>query len=135
MADKLFRLQIVSPERIFYEGDVSMLELTTSEGDIGIYAGHIPMTMVLAPGVATITEETGRREAAVHSGFLLIEGDQVTVLAEVAEWPDEIDVHRAEEAKVRAERRIASGGAGINRERAEFALKRSLVRLRAASGK
>lgn len=132
MADKLFRLEIISPERVFYEGDVSMLELTTSEGDIGIYAGHIPMTMVLMPGIATIKEPNGKKEAAVHSGFLLIEGDQVTVLAEVAEWPEEIDVNRAKEAKVRAERRIASGEAGINRERAEFALKRSLVRLRAA---
>lgn len=132
MADKLFRLEIISPERVFYEGDVSMLELTTSEGEIGVYAGHIPMTMVLMPGIATITELNGKKEAAVHSGFLLIEGDQVTVLAEVAEWPDEIDVNRAKEAKLRAERRIASGETGINRERAEFALKRSLVRLRAA---
>jgi F-type H+-transporting ATPase subunit epsilon len=133
MAEKLFRLEIIAPERVFYEGDVSMLELTTSEGDIGIYAGHIPMTMVLAPGVATITEEAGAREAALHSGFLLIEGDKVTVLAEIAEWPEEIDVNRAKEAKIRAERRIASGEAGVDRARAEFALKRSLVRLRAAN--
>lgn len=129
MAEKLFRLEIISPERVFYEGDVSMLELTTSEGDIGIYAGHIPMTMVLAPGVATITEGHTTRDAALHSGFLLIEGEKVTVLAEIAEWPDEIDVRRAEEAKIRAQRRIASGESGVDRARAEFALKRSLARL------
>ncbi|MGN0243301.1 MAG: ATP synthase F1 subunit epsilon, partial [Lachnospiraceae bacterium] len=107
----------------------TMLELTTSEGDIGVYAGHIPMTMVLMPGVATITEPEGKRQAAVHSGFLQILPDKVTVLAEIAEWPEEIDENRAIEAKKRAERRLSQNEPGFNRARAEIALKKSLVRL------
>ena len=67
------------------------------------------------------------KTAALHSGFAEILGDSITILAESVEWPDEIDVRRAEEAKVRAERRINDSSQDMNR--AELALKRSVVRL------
>ena len=51
MADKLFELEIVSPDRVFYRGQASMVEMSTTEGEIGVYAGHIPMTNVLKPGI------------------------------------------------------------------------------------
>ena len=130
MADeKYFDLEIISPERTFYKGQVSFLELTTSEGDVGIYKNHIPMTNVIVPGIVTIHEADGIKEAAVHSGFMVILQDSVKVMAEVAEWPEEIDANRATEAKIRAERRLKDGGAGIDLVRAEAALKRSLTRL------
>ena len=69
------------------------------------------------------------KKAALHSGFVEILGDRVTVLAEVVEWPEEIDVNRANEARIRAERRLASHDDNINVMRAELALKRSLARL------
>ncbi len=130
MADK-FTLIVNTPDREFYRGEVSMLELTTSEGDIGIYAGHIPLTAVLVPGVMTIHEDGGEKKAAVHGGIIEILQTKVNVLAEVAEWPDEIDVNRANEARIRAERRLKSGDAHVNMVRAELALKRSLARLNA----
>ena len=130
MADnKLFKVKIISPTRVFYDGEVNSLELNTTEGEAGIYANHIPMTLLLAPGILTLHEESGMKNAAVHSGFIEILGDHVTILAESAEWPDEIDIHRAEEAKVRAERRLHGEGANQDMARAEMALKRSLVRL------
>ena len=130
MADeKMFALEIISPERVFYKGEANFLELTTSEGEIGIYKNHIPMTNVLMPGVVKIHEAAGLKTAAVMSGFVVILKDKVKIMAEVAEWPDEIDKHRAEEAKIRAERRLKDGGSGIDRNRAELALKRSIVRL------
>ncbi|MBQ9699288.1 MAG: ATP synthase F1 subunit epsilon [Lachnospiraceae bacterium] len=130
MADeKYFDLEIISPERTFYKGQASFLELTTSEGDVGIYRNHIPMTNVIVPGIVTIHEADGIKEAAVHSGFMVILQDSVKIMAEVAEWPDEIDANRATEAKIRAERRLKEGGAGIDMVRAEAALKRSLTRL------
>ena len=104
--DKLFRLEIISPDRVFYQGDAAMVELTTSEGDVGIYKNHIPMTMIVVPGIVTITEEEGQKKAALHSGFIEVLQDKVTILAELAEWPDEIDLNRAEEARVRAQRRL-----------------------------
>lgn len=132
---KKFHLEVISPERIFYIGDVEMVELTTTEGEIGIYADHIPLTTVVAPGILTITEssgENGIKEAAVLEGFLEILPDQVTILAQSCEWPDEIDMNRALEAKARAERRIKSSDANVNMTRAELALRKSLVRIQLA---
>lgn len=130
MADeKMFKLTIICPDRIFYEGEASMIELTTSEGDVGIYKKHIPMTMILVPGVLKITEAEGVKEAALHAGFIEVLPDEVKILAEIAEWPDEIDINRAKEAKIRAQRRLDGDEGEINLLRAEVALKKSLVRL------
>lgn len=131
MADlKNFHLEVISPERIFYDGDVEMVELTTIEGDIGVYANHIPLTTIVAPGIMTITENGGQtKEAAVLEGFMEITQDKVTILAQSCEWPDEIDINRAKEAKERAERRIKSNDENINLSRAELALKKSIVRI------
>ena len=79
MADeKYFDLEIISPERTFYKGQVHFLELTTSEGEVGIYKNHIPMTNVVVPGIVTIHEADGVKEAALHSGFMVILQDSVT---------------------------------------------------------
>ncbi len=129
MAD-LFTLEIISPERVFYKGEVKFLEMTTSEGEIGVYKNHIPMTNILTPGIVTIHEDGEIKEAAVHSGFVVILQDSVKIMAEVVEWPEEIDENRAREAKIRAERRLAEGGDGIDIDRAELALKRSIARIR-----
>lgn len=131
MADlKKFQLEVISPERVFYTGDVEMVELTTTEGEIGVYADHIPLTTILAPGVMTITESADvLKEAAVLEGFMEITQDKVTILAQSCEWPDEIDLNRANEAKARAERRIKSNDSNVNMARAELALKKSLVRI------
>ena len=128
MADGM-KLKVVTPTGGFYDGDVSMVELTTTEGEIGIYPDHIPLTAVVAPGVLKIHENGGEKEAALMSGFITILPEQVTIMAEVVECPDEIDYHRAEEARSRAERRLSSGQADLDVVRAEAALKRALVRL------
>ena len=131
MAENIMEVKIIAPDRVFYENKVSFMEFNTIEGIIGLYPKHIPMTVVVAPGVLKIREESGNEViAALHSGFAEILGDRVTVLAESVEWPDEIDRNRAEEARVRAERRIKESSADLNR--AELALKRSLVRLQLA---
>lgn len=127
--DKLFELNIIAPERIFYQGKASMIELTTSEGEVGIYKNHIPMTMLIVPGVITITEADGQKKAAIHSGFMEILQDKITIMAEIAEWPDEIDVNRAKEAQIRAERRLKMKDPQVNLSRAEIALRKALVRL------
>lgn len=128
MADKLFKVQVICPERVFFEGDCDMLELRTTEGDIGIFAGHIPLTAVLAPGVLRIMKEGTIKEAALHDGFIEILQDKVIILAEQCEWPEEIDLNRAKEAQVRAERRLKSAD-NIDLQRAEFALHKALIRI------
>lgn len=124
-----FQLQIITPDRVFYEGEASMVEFTSVDGEMGVYKHHIPLTTVLAPGVVTITEENGKKDAAIHAGFVQILGDKVTFLAEIAEWPDEIDIARAQAAKARAEERLRNHSAEIDMARAEIALKKALVRL------
>ena len=128
MAD-MFKLQVVTPDKEFYGGEASMVELTTTEGQIGVYANHIPLTAIVAPGVLRIHEGSEVKKAALHAGFIEILPDEVKILAEVAEWPDEIDVRRAEEARIRAERRIKDNAAETDTLLAEMALKRALTRL------
>ena len=125
MAD-LFKLHVITPERRFYDGEASMVELTTTEGDIGVYRNHIPLTAIVAPGVLKIHEEGEVKEAALISGFIEILPERITIMAE---WPDEIDANRAEEARIRAERRLKEESGEIDTMRAELALRRALVRL------
>ena len=131
MADenKVFKVEIITPDRVFYRGEASMIEFNTADGEIGVYKHHIPLTTVLVPGIVTITKEDEKLLAAVHAGFAEILGDQVTLLAELAEWPDEIDVDRAEAAKARAEERLHARTADVDVARAEFALRKALVRI------
>ena len=126
MAD-LFKLKIMTPERDFYEGEASMVEFTTTEGEIGIYKNHIPLTVVVAPGVLKIHEENGIRDASLISGFAEILPERVTILAETVEWPDEIDAARAQAASDRAQKRLRESNGQIDVLRAELALKRAQV--------
>ena len=128
MADT-FALRIIEPDNVFYEGDVEMAEFNTTEGEIGIYRNHVPMTVIIRPGVLTITEPDGEKKAALHAGFAEILPDKVTILAEAIEWPDEIDIERAQSAEERARERIAAKGEGIDLDRASVALQRALARI------
>ena len=129
MAEKQFRLEIIAPDRIFYDNDVIMVEYNTMEGEVGVYAQHIPMTQVLSPGVLTITEDaSSKKVAALHTGFVEITKEKVTILAESVEWPEDINYKRAEEARIRAERRLSDSGKITDVQRAELALKKALIR-------
>lgn len=129
MAEKTFRLEIISPDRIFYTNDVLMVEYNTVEGEVGVYAEHIPMTQIIAPGRLIITEENGQRTAALLSGFVEITPDKVTVLAEAVEWPQNIDIARAERARDRAQQILSAEEDEQTLLLAEAAFKRALVRL------
>ena len=123
---KYFRLQIMTPERIFFDGQADFVEMTTSEGEIGIYRNHVPTTCILMPGPLRIYDGDQEKTAAVHAGFVEILQDSVRVLAE------EIDLNRAEEARIRAERRLKGDDPDANLARAEIALRRALTRLEVA---
>ena len=124
-----FTLKIITPDRIFYEGTVQMVEFNTTEGEIGVLKRHIPMTVIVKPGVLTITTDQGEKLAALHAGFAEILQEQVTILAEIIEWPREIDKERAEEAKERAEERLRSKSPETDIARAETALLRAMARI------
>ena len=125
MADKNgFLLRIITPDRVFYENQVDMVEFNTTEGEVGILPGHIPMTVIVKPGVLCIGEPEGEKLAALHAGF-------AEILAEVIEWPGEIDESRAVAAKERAEGRLQDKTPDTDIARAETALQRAIVRIQA----
>lgn len=132
-SEKSFELRIITPDRVFYEGSAEMVEMDTKEGAIGVYKSHVPTTCILRPGILTIHMENGdQKQAALHGGFVEILKESVTVLAEAAEWPQEIDVERAKQAKERAEARLQAPAADMDTLRAEMALRRAVTRIRAA---
>ena len=133
--DRNFTLKIITTDRDFYEEQVSMVEFNTIEGEVGIYKDHIPMTMIIAPGILTITTGEEVSEAALHAGFAEVLPDKVTILAEIIEWPVEIDLTRAEESKSRAEERIREHAPGTDMKRAELSLKRAVARIEAVNNK
>lgn len=128
-SESAFELKIITPDRIFYEGMAEMVEFNTTEGEIGVYKRHIPMTVIIKPGILTITEEDGTKEAALHAGFAEILPDKVTIMAEIVEWPAEIDEERAEHAKERAMDRIHNRTTETDIARAETALQRAIARI------
>ena len=130
MADK-FKLSIISPECAFFEGDCEFLEFVSTEGEMGVYAKHIPLTTILEPCVMRLHNDGETKKAVILGGFVEILKDKVTVLAETAEWPDEIDVARAEAARKRAEERLSARRDGTDMRRAEAALKRATARIEA----
>ena len=130
MAER-FKLTIVTPDREFYSDDADMVEFNTTEGEIGIYQGHAPLTVIVKPGILTITQGETVKNAALHAGFVQILPEEVTILAEIIEWPSEIDTQRAEAARERAENRLKERS-HIDVARAEAALMRSITRINAA---
>ena len=127
--NKSFQLRIITPDRVFYEGEVDMVEFNTTEGEIGVLPGHIPLTVIIKPGILNIYEADGEKQAALHSGFAEILPERITILAEIVEWPEEIDEHRAEEALQRAEERLRSRTPETDIARAETALQRAMARI------
>ncbi|MDE7267762.1 MAG: ATP synthase F1 subunit epsilon, partial [Lachnospiraceae bacterium] len=117
------------PDREFFNEEAEMVEFNTTEGEIGVYAGHAPLTVIVKPGVLTVTQGETVRNAALHAGFVQILPDEVTILAEIIEWPEEIDQARAEAARQRAEERLAGRDANIDLDRAQVALMRAVARI------
>lgn len=129
MAEKSFNLRIITPDRVFYEGEAEMVEFNTTEGQVGVLPGHIPLTVIIKPGILHIHEAEGEKTAALHAGFAEILPEGITILAEIIEWPDEIDEGRAEAARERAEERLRSRTPETDVARAETALQRAIARI------
>ena len=129
-----FPLRVVSVERSLFEGDVEFMIANGADGELGVLARHAPLMTVLKPGPLSIQETFGGSEELlfVGGGFLEVLPDRVTVLADVAEHADEISVQGAEEARRRAQEKLA--GTLTTAEETEFqnALAIAEARLRLA---
>ena len=130
------KLEIVTQERRIYSADdVDMVIAPGSEGELGILPHHAPLITALQEGVMRVKRAGGEEEIlAIHGGFMEVLPDHVTVLADVAERAEEIDMARAEEARQRAEELMQQHHEDkTDYARAEAALRRSSLRLKAAS--
>ena len=126
----MFKLHISTPEKLFFNNDVESVILSSIEGELGVLSGHIPMVTALATGVIRIRAGGKWKTAVVSGGFAEIKNDEVVVLADTAEWPEEIEVNRALEAKKRAEERIRLRENEVEYVRSIAALQRAMARLR-----
>jgi F-type H+-transporting ATPase subunit epsilon len=126
------QLEIVTPDRSLVREDVNEVELPGSEGYFGVLPGHTPLLSTLKVGELWYRVGTERRYLAVAGGFVEVLPDRVTVLADIGERAEDIDLARAEAAKRRAEERLAKA-IDIDIERARFALLKSLIRLQVAA--
>ncbi len=134
MADT-FQLEIVTPEKMVVKDAAEEIQIPGKKGYIGVLPGHAPLITELAVGEITYRKGGYTQRLAVAWGFAEVLPDKVTILAETAERPEEIDVARAQEAKHRAEDRLKSGSTEIDYTRAENALQRAETRLQVAEKK
>ena len=137
----MLSLEIVTPQRKVLEAQTEWVTLPGSEGEMGILPEHIPLMTTLETGIVTYAWEQGNQSLAVHWGYAQVEKNRVTVLAELAESAEDIDVERARDAEIRAKEELSQINLSADDwesekrrlDKYELKLKRSLVRQQAAS--
>ncbi|MFC3995090.1 F0F1 ATP synthase subunit epsilon [Nocardiopsis sediminis] len=129
---KKLSVEIVSPERELWAGEGDMVIAKTTDGEIGVQPGHVPVLALLAPGAVVRViggRENGEVRAAAHGGFISVsDGNRVSILAEVAELAEDVDVSRAKAALAAAE----SEGISLEDAEAQARVARARSRLQAA---
>ena len=130
-----FQLEIVTPEKLVVNEAAEEAQIPGLGGYLGILPGHAPLITELAVGVITYRAQGVTKSLSVAWGFAEVLPDKVTMLAETAEHPYEIDVARAQKAKERAEQHLKSSDPQLDYARAQDALQRAETRLKVASEK
>jgi F-type H+-transporting ATPase subunit epsilon len=133
MADT-FKLEIVTPEKKVVDTVAEEVQIPGKNGYLGVLPGHAPLITELAVGEISYCENSNELWLAVAWGFAEVLPDKVTILAETAERPAEIDVARAREAKKRAEERLTSGDINVDVEQSLDALHKAETRIEVAEG-
>jgi F-type H+-transporting ATPase subunit epsilon len=132
---EVFQLEIVTPEKKVVDTTATEIQIPGKNGYLGILPGHAPLITELAVGEITFRAGADEQRLAVAWGFAEVLPDKVTILAETAERPAEIDMERARNAKTRAEERLASGDPNVDVERSLNALAKAETRLEVGEGK
>ncbi|MDO6776017.1 F0F1 ATP synthase subunit epsilon [Shewanella sp. 3_MG-2023] len=131
MAAMTVQLDIVSAENSMFSGEVGFLEVSGTEGELGIMPNHAPLLTRIKPGMARMIKQDGSEEVMYLSGGILeVQPASISVLADVALRADDIDEQAALEAKQKAEANIANAGADFDYEAATIELAKSLAQLR-----
>ena len=120
-------LKVVTPDKLFFEGDIDMLVARTIEGDVGILLNHSPLVTILDIGRLVIKDGDERKIAACAGGYIDVRNNNITVVSDACEWEDEIDINRAERAKERASKKLEDKD--TDTFKAELALKKAINRI------
>jgi F-type H+-transporting ATPase subunit epsilon len=132
----MFNLSIVTPEKIFYEGEVASLIVPGSEGYLGTLTDHAPLITAIVPGKVTLKDKSQEVvEMAVSFGFFEISSNTATLLVDSVEYSSDIDLKRSEEALERARKRMADKAGNIDTPRARRAMAKAKNRLKIGSSK
>jgi len=125
-------LKILTPEKELYSGEVVEIKSENEFGSFGILPNHVAMITVLRPAITVFKEVSGKvLKIFTSTGILKVEGNIISIMCQAAEWPEEIDLTRAEESKKRSELKLAGKGNLDNDEiRAELSLTRALTRIK-----
>ncbi|MDX9871686.1 MAG: F0F1 ATP synthase subunit epsilon [Clostridia bacterium] len=129
MANSL-KLDVVTPDRTLLSSEIASLVVPAVDGYLGVLPNHAPMIVGLVPGVVKYKSDGKQNYLSIAGGFMEIGPQAVTLLADTAEKPEEIDKERAQAAKGRAEKRLKERPPGLDVQRAEIALQRALTRLK-----
>jgi F-type H+-transporting ATPase subunit epsilon len=127
------QLQIVSADRLLVNEQVDEVEIPGSEGYLGVLPGHTPLLATLQVGELWYRQGQDKHYLLIAFGFVEVQPDRVTILAQIAEPAHEIDLARAEAARKRAEERLSKPTTDMDFERARIAMLKALVRLQVAS--
>ena len=126
-----FRLKITSPYGTFYDQDVQTINVKTVDGYIGVLENHIPLVSPLEISIMMIRTSEGERHVTLAGGIIYVKKKETVIVTPSAEFVEDIDVTRANEAYLRAKQRLDNKEAYVNVKRAELALSRSLNRIHA----
>ena len=124
--------EIVTAERVVYSDEVDVVVAPGVEGQLAILPNHAPLMTMLQPGELMVRKAGEEESIFVSGGFLEVQGNKVIVLADTAERAEEIDTARADEARLRAEQRVAIPASEADHARAQAAMLRSLMRIKVA---
>lgn len=126
-----YMLEIITPERIFFRGDVESVIIPAPDGFMSIQKMHEPMVAAIKVGTMRILSDGEWLECTTSDGFVEVRPDETIIFSQTAEWPNEIDIRRAQEAKERAEERMRQQLSHQEYMQNQIALARAMVRLRA----
>jgi F-type H+-transporting ATPase subunit epsilon len=130
----LFHVHVVTPYELFFDGDAEMVIVTGTDGELGVMAGHTPVVVALSPGEVRLLVDGKWRISATSNGYAEIDRTRMTVVTTSAEWPEDIDVGRAQRALDRASQRVSDKTTAPEEvERSKLGVLRAKARLHVAS--
>ncbi|HIS98864.1 MAG TPA: ATP synthase F1 subunit epsilon [Candidatus Faecaligallichristensenella faecipullorum] len=127
---KNFKLSIITPERLFFEGEVEMLVVESTDGQLAIMAGHEQGVIAIESGEIRIKQNGEYKDAAISSGMVTVAHDETLVMVQTVEWPEEIDIRRAENDRMRAQEMLRQKNSLREYHLARTSLARAMARLR-----